>query len=272
MEQRAHELVEEAARKRTEAARVLREASLAVETEFSLRTSSFQQPVGSFRTFSTSSENLGKSGRFEATYHDDTVAWIEARINQLSHKTLGEVVTVIKPGMFKRIKVENAEYGYGFITGSQLFSSDPKPIYYVSPKTPNIDDCVLKSGWVLLQAYGQIGGLIGRTIMTTPSLAGFAATDLQIQLRFEDEAEAGYVQAFLSSEAGYRLIARTPIGGSIPNIRADAIESIVIPWPEASKRKAIGAPVYQAWRDRQRAAELEDEARALVERTIEEAS
>jgi type I restriction enzyme S subunit len=178
-------------------------------------------------------------------------------------------VDVVKPGMFKRIKVDSAEWGYGFITGSELFSNSPKPIYYVSPKTPNIQDCILDAYWLLIQAFGQIGGLIGRCMMTTPSLARCAATDLQIQLRFKKPFEAGYVCTFLTTFAGYRLLARTPIGGSIPHIHPQSVSDLIIPWPDESIRRKYGEPMVDAWLMRDKAVQLEDEARSKVETLIE---
>jgi type I restriction enzyme, S subunit len=172
--------------------------------------------------------------------------------------------------MFKRIFVDGPEYGYGFVPGSELFTLSPKPIYYVSPKTPNIEDCVMSSYWILIQGFGQLGGLIGRCMMTTPILEGCAATDLQIQLRFENKLDSGYVFAFLYSRPGYKLITRTPIGGSIPHIHPKDIESLSIPWPRKEVRHAIGKSIIEAWDKREEAVRLENEARALVEKAIEE--
>jgi type I restriction enzyme S subunit len=205
----------------------------------------------------------------EATYHDALVQEIERRIGEQSFVKVPEVASVVKPGMFKRIKVDGPEWGYGFITGSELFSIEPKPLYYVSPKTPNISDCVLSPYWILIQAFGQIGGLIGRCVMTTPSLANCAATDLQIQLRFSNPSDAGYVCAFLSTFAGYRLLARTPIGGSIPHIHPKDIEALCLPWPDEDYRHEIGNRMLAAWELRERAVILEDEAREKLESLIE---
>lgn len=219
--------------------------------------------------FEVMSSTVKSSGRFEATYHDALVQEIERRIEKQSFVTIPDVAIVVKPGMFKRIKVDGPEWGYGFITGSELFSIEPKPLYYVSPKTPNISDCVLSPYWILIQAFGQIGGLIGRCFMTTPSLANCAATDLQIQLRFSNPSDAGYVCAFLSTFAGYRLLARTPIGGSIPHIHPHDIESLRLPWPDEVYRHEIGNRMLAAWELRERAVILEDQARAKLEALIE---
>lgn len=261
-------LVDLAANSRATATREIESLKIEIADKLGISKKSLltyrEQRVG----FAVAISEVASSGRLEATYHDALVQEIEQRIRLSDCRKISDVAVVVKPGMFKRIKVEGPEWGYGFITGSELFSTAPKPIYFVSPKTPNIEECVLDANWVLIQAFGQIGGLIGCCMMTTPSLANSAATDLQIQLRFSDPTDAGFVCTFLSSFAGYRLLARTPIGGSIPHIHPDSIKSLVIPWPDPAVRKEFGVRMLGAWALRDKAVELEDKARAIVESLI----
>jgi type I restriction enzyme S subunit len=261
-------LVDLSAISRATAAREIESLKLEIASRLGLARDTLlpyrEQRVG----FNVAISEVAISGRLEATYHDALVQEIERRIGLSDCRPISDVAEVVKPGMFKRIKVDGPEWGYGFITGSELFSNAPKPLYFVSPKTPNIEECVLDTNWVLIQAFGQIGGLIGCCMMTTPSLANSAATDLQIQLRFSEPTDAGFVCTFLSSFAGYRLLARTPIGGSIPHIHPDSIRSLVIPWPEPTVRKEFGNRMLGAWALRDRAVELEDKARAMVESLI----
>ncbi len=264
------ELVDAAAAARAEAAKIIEYLRFEVSDAFGLHESEFTVNKSHRKGFQVLASTIEISGRLEATYHDDLVQEIERRIALKGSAKLAEISRVVKPGMFKRIKVDGPEWGYGFITGSELFSIEPRPIYFVSPKTPNIDDCVLDEYWVLIQAFGQIGGLIGRCMLTTPSLKNCAATDLQIQLRFSEPADAGYVCAFLSTFAGYSLLARTPIGGSIPHIHPHDVEEIRVPWPaDAEFRHQIGNRMLSAWDLRARAVVLEDEARKRIEALIE---
>jgi type I restriction enzyme, S subunit len=271
VEEQAHALIQGAADLRVKAAEIIAQISGDVERRFELWDESFSDNSRIARNgFLTMSTALAVSGRFEATYHDAIAAEIACRVQSQSNARLCAVCTVKKPGMFKRIMVDGPEHGYGFVLGSELFTLAPKPVYWVSPRTPNIENCVMSPYWVLIQAFGQIGGLIGRCMMTTPMLEGCAATDLQIQLRFDNKLDAGYVFAILYSRPGYKIITRTPIGGSIPHIHPKDIESLCIPWPEEDVRYAIGVKIVDAWDKREEAARLEDEARFLVERTIEE--
>ncbi|HOW51497.1 MAG TPA: restriction endonuclease subunit S [bacterium] len=271
IENQAHDLIQGAANLRVEAAEIIAQISAEVERRFDLWDESLSDKARIARNgFLTTSTALAESGRFEATYHDAIAAAIADRVQSQPNTRIDIVCKVKKPGMFKRIMVDGPEHGYGFVPGSELFTLAPKPVYWVSPRTPNIEDCVMSPYWILIQAFGQLGGLIGRCIMTTPMLEGCAATDLQIQLRFDNKLDAGYVFAILYSRPGYKLITRTPIGGSIPHIHPKDIESLCIPWPEADVRHAIGERIIEAWDKREEAVRLEDEARSLVERTIEE--
>ncbi len=261
-------LVNTAAISRSRATEEIEILKKELETELGLVEEELHAYRGQRSGFSVQMSAVMESGRLEATFHDALVQEIERRIRLTPSRKIVDIAKVVKPGMFKRIKVDGPEWGYGFITGSELFSTAPKPIYFVSPKTPNIGDCVIDAYWILIQAFGQVGGLIGRCMITTPSLTRCAATDLQIQLRFSERADAGYVCTFLSSFAGYRLLTRTPIGGSIPHIHPDSIKELLIPWPDAKIRQMYGNRMINAWLLREHAVELEDKARTKVEALI----
>lgn len=264
-----HNLVEEAARARVDASAEIAGLTLELDDLLGMRDLDSNGSPFDYSTFSVMASQLGASGRMEAAYHDGVVQEIERRIALTPSRQICEIAEVVKPGMFRRIKVQSADQGYGFITGSELFSIAPKPLYFVSPRTPNIEECILDAYWVLIQAFGQSGGLIGRCILTTPLQKNFAATDLQIQLRFPQEQDAGFAFSFLSTSAGHRLLARLPIGGSIPHIHPDSVKSLAIPWPNERLRRSIGRRAIHAWLLRERAVGLEDLAVAQVENRIE---
>jgi type I restriction enzyme S subunit len=270
LEQEAHNDIVEAARLRVEATRTIESVCGELEKQLGVWDEQIAASIRYLKTSTVAASAVHKSRRFEAYYHSEAAYSVEKRIQKLNSTEMHSVAKVVKPGMFRRIIVENPDHGIGFITGTNLFTIDPQPAYWVSPKTANIDDCILDSWWVLIQAFGQVGGLIGRCTMITPSLQGMSATDLQIQIRCGEPVDAGYIFAFLNTRAGYTLLTRLPIGGSIPHILPEDIESLVIPWPDTQMREAIGQKMLDAWMDRQRANELEKRARELVEKTIEE--
>lgn len=270
-ENQIHEKIIEAAKLRTNASLNILYIREEVEEMFQLWNNELEDTQNGLKTFIVEAGHLFKSKRFEATYHSTTAQLVEKIISKLDQKIkIKEVAKILKPGLFRRKFVEDPQFGIGLITGSDWFRVNPKPNYWVSPKTDHIQDCVLEPWWILIQAFGQVGGLIGHCVMVMPSLEGMAATDLQIQIRCQDPTDAGFIFSFFNTKAGYTLLSRLPIGGSIPHIRPEDIEDIEIPWPDKAIRKKIGQKILDAWLARQEADRLENEAIGLVENKIEE--
>ncbi|AEP29397.1 methylation-associated defense system restriction endonuclease subunit S MAD5 [Brumicola nitratireducens] len=219
-----------------------------------------------------SSFDLRSSKRLDVLYYAKEPLKIITKLKNNEFRLLKEVSSVVKPGMFKRIMSTKENNGIPFYTGSELFLTDLKPKYYVSKKTQHIEQCILQENWILLQAFGQRGGLIGRAMLTTPKLKNAAATDLQIQIKLPDKFDAGFILAFLDSKPGYSTVVRTPVGGSIPHINPRDIENLVVPWPSKAIRNVIGENVLIAWQSRDKAQELEEEAIKIVENSIEAAA
>lgn len=63
---------------------------------------------------------------------------------------------------------------------------------------------------------------------------------------------------------------RFSAGTSIPSLNEDGARKILIYWPDEERRRTVSQIAEQAWENRAQATELEDQARSLVERTIEE--
>ena len=84
-----------------------------------------------------------------------------------------------------------------------------------------------------------------------------------------DIRDAGYISIYLATGFGLRFLLKHSSGTSIPVLQEDGARKIQIYWPDDEKRWKISAIAEQAWECRARAIELEEEARALVERAIE---
>lgn len=268
-EKAINEMVYEASKKRTLAKRLIHDAELKVERIIGDISDDYEKGV---RLNVVSFSELKSSKRFDVPYFSYSAQSAINRIKKNPYKELSEVATVFKPAMFKRIMSSQENGGIPFYTGSELFLTELNPKYYVSEKTQNIQQCILEKNWILLQAFGQRGGLIGRAMLTTKKLENSAATDLQIQIKLNHELDAGFVLAFLGSKPGYATVIRNPVGGSIPHINAKDIEKLVIPWPEERTRRAIGEEIITAWELRYAAQELEEAAIKMVEDAIEAAA
>ena len=225
-------------------------------------------PVSTETSSVVSSKLLKESKRMDVLYFNPVAQKVKSLVQAKDWKYLDEVSDVVKPGMFKRIMSKQEDGGIPFHTGSELFLMDAKPKYFVSAKTSNIGDCILDSHWVLIQGFGQRGGLIARVLLTTDSIKGAAATDLQIQLRLENEYDAAFIFAYLNSQPGYHSLIRLPIGGSIPNLNPKDVSKVEIPWPDNAVRKEIGGLAAKAWKLRDEAERLEKLAISKIEASI----
>ena len=125
---------------------------------------------------------------------------------------------------------------------------------------------------ILVQEAGQLGGLIGRSVLVGSYLDGFAVSNNMIRITAKDSRDTGYLFAVLSSGPGVTLVAREAAGSSIPHMDANRVRRIEIPWASKEIREEIGATVLRAWSLRDEACAYETEARALVEQAIEEAA
>jgi len=80
-----------------------------------------------------------------------------------------------------------------------------------------------------------------------------------------------YLYAYLFlTDVGYRQLIRTAAGSSIPHLSSSDVSRLLIPRCDSSIEAEINELVWDAGRKRAEAQEKEDQARALVEHTIEE--
>jgi type I restriction enzyme S subunit len=163
------------------------------------------------------------------------------------------------------------EGGIEFLGGSDMLTLDQRSNNdAISAKTKDIDKFIVKEGYVLFQCDGQRYGIFGRPILANRNIIGKAVTQHMMRIIPRNIKDAGYISVYLATEFGRRLLMRYSAGTSIPSLNEDGARKILIYWPNQPRRSEIGQAALRVWENRARATELEDEARALVERTIEE--
>lgn len=210
--------------------------------------------------------------RFDAQYHDPIVASIRSKFSSRENTTIGEFCSrVFLPGIFKRIHIDDPNFGAPYFTGASLFWFEPQPKGILSRSTSLFDQVLLEKSTILVQAFGQDGGLTGRSVWVGNHLDGCTTTHMLVRLNAKDPGLAGYLFAFLQSEAGYRQIACLTYGGSIPHLDENGIATVVMPLMLDDEMRQISKTVIKALDDRDEALSLELEARKLVEKAIEEA-
>jgi type I restriction enzyme S subunit len=260
-EGRVHRLVERASSMRTAASRSLVEAGRSFDELVTIVPNSVLGP------------NVVDAGRLQARmdarYFDRAVESAQAELRKGSTTTIGAFCsTIFLPGIFKRLHVEDANHGVPYYTGAALFALEPEPKGYLSPKTTRFEDVLLSRDTILIQAFGQEGGLTGRAVWVGEHLEGSATTHMLVRLRCDDRNDTAYLFGFLQSKLAYAQLARLPYGGSIPHFDEHGVSGVVVPLLKDESRQRISETVLAATSQLDEALTLEWEARTIVEQAI----
>jgi type I restriction enzyme S subunit len=272
VERKAHELVEDAAQARTAAATLLAEAQGRLLTALHMLC---PRPIYEYHSPFTGAVSASLlQNRCDAFYYCSSNEDARSAFNtpRVDFRTLGEVAEVFIPGIFKRLYVDDPRYGYPYITGADVFQLESKSDEYLMRRVAIDNSLVLRKGMIVIQEAGQLGGLIGRSVLVGDCLDGFACTNNMVRVTPHDHGDTGFLYALLANNFGVRLVAREAAGSSIPHLETSRIKSLQLPWPSKTTRQEIGEPVTNAYALRDRACSLDHTARALVERAIEEMS
>ncbi len=211
--------------------------------------------------------------RLDAHHYDPAAQFIRAQISQSAHVKLGDICRrIFLPGIFKRIHIEDEQFGALYYTGASLFRLDPRPKGVLSRRTSLFKDVQLEEGTILIQAFGQEGGLTGRAMWVNKHFHGATTTHMLARLVIDDRQLASYVFGFLQSQTAYTQIATLPYGGSIPHLDESGLSTILIPLFSEEENAKIGTAVAEAINDQETALTLDRKARYLVEHAIEEAA
>lgn len=266
VEDRAHELIQKAADLRASANQMLVNAKEDLEREIaggavkwlSRRPQSFDIRACSINSFMR---------RLDAFHH---VGFVREALDKaaVSLSEMSNYAEVLRPPIMKRIRV--TEGGHEFLGGTDLMSLDQRSDVSISARTPNIDKFIVKPGYVLFQCVGQRYGIFGNPVLANRLLEGKAVTEAVMRIIPHDRRDSGYVSIYLTTQFGRRLGMRFSAGSSIPVLQEEGARKILIYWPDQERRHSISKIAEQAWENRALATDLEDEARSLVERTIEE--
>jgi len=271
VEKRVHGLVKGAARKRTNATQLLSQADSCVRAMLG-------KPVDDGcdheKTWTFVSCTRLQS-RFDAYYFSNRCeaarrALDTAQVDE--HRRLADVATVFIPGIFKRRYADDPRFGVPYITGGDVFQLTPKSERYLMHRVVTEHQLAVEEGTILIQEAGQLGGLIGRSVMVGSHLDGFAVSNNMVRVKSNVRRDAGFIFALLSTDEGVTLIAREAAGSSIPHMDATRVRGLQIPWPNQKRRYEVSDLVDEAIKLRDGATLAEDEARTLVERAIEEAT
>jgi type I restriction enzyme S subunit len=217
----------------------------------------------------TSVSSSAFQDRGDAYYYGARSAESRAAFDRIAvNRRLGEIAEVFIPGIFKRLYAPDPQYGSPYITGGDVFELAPTSDKFLMKRVAAEYRLLLKRGMIVVQEAGQLGGLIGRSVMVGRHLEGFSCSNNMIRIVPEDDIDGGYLFALLSSEHGVRLLSREAAGSSIPHTDENRVKNILVPWPSRAEREIIGAPALQARDLRDQACVWEQEARDILEAKI----
>ena len=266
VENQAHELIQDAASLRVEASLLISEQIKELEIEIAGGpvTWIYKKP----QAFSVGTKRIKScSSRLDAFHYIGFVGEAEEKC-QVSLIEISNVADVLRPPIFKRVHVENG--GYEFLGGSDVMTLTQLSGVTISPKTKDIEKFIIRNGQVLFQCVGQRYGIFGCPTLANRNLIGKAVSEHQIRITPHDIRDAGYVSVYLATGFGLRFLLKHSSGTSIPVLQEEGARKIQIYWPEKCRRHSISDVAEKAWENRARAVELENEARTLIERAIEE--
>jgi len=271
VEDQAHELIQRAANAQVESGELRKHAGSMVNEICGFP----ERLAPAARIFAYSSANSNDVlRRLDATFHNPIAQQAEALTKAANGIALSSAgVLGFESNRMKQVFVEEG-YGTPFITSGGIFSKTITPERYLRNQLLGEDETWRINEYdTLIARSGQVGGIIGRGVWADSRLDGFAASPHILRLRpTSEEFPPGYVYAFLClTDVGYQLLARTAAGSSIPFLPLDAVLEIKIPTiPSLQQRQEIDELVKRSGELRKKSQELEKEAVALVERTIEE--
>lgn len=267
-EESAHELVTRAAKARSEAVALFARADTMLVDLLSL-----PKPKARARY---ASPFIASSGTAEFVRRGD--GYYYAPLNTDARRAFDSVkttTTIVKiadvfiPGIFKRQYATDPTYGIPYVTGADVFQLAPTSDQFLLKRIASNVGLVLKKGMIVIQEAGQLGGLIGRSVLVGRHLDGFACSNNMVRVIAKNERDTGYLFAVLASPYGVRLLSREAAGSSIPHLEAGRVRALSIPWPEEQVRTRIGKLVLDAQHLRDEALSAEREARTTVEEAIE---
>ncbi len=269
IERRVHELVDGAARKRTEALALLGEARARVGH---LLGDSKSSPNAASCWTTVCASSL--KSRCDAYYFSQPCltarkAFDEARVER--HVLLEDVAVVFIPAIFKRRYTDDPALGCPYVTAADVFHLAPAADRLLMKRVAHEFRLVVSTNTILIQQKGQLGGLMGHSVLVGECMNGFAVAGNMIRVTAKDDDDTGYLYAVLTTEEGIRLLAREAAGSTNRHVEGSRVRRIRIPWASQAVRQEIGQLVIAARELRDEACADEEAACSFAERAIEEA-
>jgi hypothetical protein len=196
-------------------------------------------------------------------------------LSSVPSKPLGEICTggQLNSGVrFKRIDA-SPEHGVRLIGQRQGFWLRPEGRWISAAQAPS--GIFAQDETVMIAAQGTLGEneVFCRPIFVTGNWLEHAYTQHFLRVVSGDpDVPGAYLFAFLRSEVAFRLLRSLSVGGKQQDIHETFRAQIPVPLAAPIDRDRIAETVRRAYRDRDKADRLEDQALALLTTALEEAA
>ena len=228
-QQKIHNLITEASELRVEANKLLKESVNLLEKElmftedddkFNSRQMTYSVKIGALKPHSQRLDASYNSQWFDNFYLKLKNAGVKlSTITDLSDR-------VFTPNIFKRVRTDKPELGIPFLSGSDLLSAFPKFDNYLARKMANIDNYILRNGWLAIQDAGTIGYIT----YIHDYLDGVSATNNLIRIIPKTESNCNpYIYAFFCTSEGQKILSNFAFGSVQKHIDNHQISSLRIP-------------------------------------------
>ena len=260
-QQKINNFIVEASELRVEANMLLKKAVKSMEQK---------SPLIDYNQIYTSNINsrIKYNSRIEASFNTKLIEefYTNLESKNIPLMTISELSdSVFTPNIFKRVRTNNPDKGVPFLSGSDLLKQYPNFQNFLSRKMKNIDDYILRDGWIAIQDAGTIGYVS----YITPFLDGVSATNNLVRIVPNKEKNwSYYIYCFLKTEVGQKLLKINEYGSVQKHIDNHQVSSFLIPIYQEIVEE-INEKMRKSMDNLSKACFLEKEAIELIEKEIE---
>ncbi len=182
--------------------------------------------------------------------------------------TIGEITTrIFYPTRFKRSYVDAGTDSIPFYGGSQISQLIPTSDKFLSRTAKNIDDLIVREGWILVTRSGTTG-----IVSSVPrAWDGIAMSEHVIRIVPNGIVSPEYIETYLRSSVGQSLLAAGIFGSVIDEITPEHIASIPIPLlGDSQQARVITKLMCDAQQARNAAIENIDRAVSVFESEVKD--
>jgi type I restriction enzyme, S subunit len=268
LEEEIHDLVELAAARRAEAAKLGGKATRELIASAGLPDIKHPGSVQPFSVTAALSSRIVR--RLDAFYHSqfhlDALQPLQSGPATVTVSELAEAIA--EPGRYKRVTVTDSSYGLPFFGTSAIQWSDPATDTFLAMAQRGLEDLKVSENTVLVPRSGQLSGIIGLPVLPIGAVMNGAVSEHAIRVGCRADFVAGFLFIFLRSEYGRRQLKARAYGTSIPTLDVAQIGSVIAPKLRDDVVEAIGSQAIRAAQLQTEAIRLEMQARSAVERPI----